>query len=152
MLQQRIKQSKAQTSDTWIYPMVQPSLKCLCTSMLELANLAWRLFQLLPPFAQICHYWGPILLKVLKMTHFWYKKMCFRNISKGQTKMDFYQSRVQRSFGCIREWRRCKPVTPGFKGKPGRESNVCLDQVSHIWWLMVQKINVTSLLYNRSYV
>jgi hypothetical protein len=30
-------------------------------------------------------------------------------------------------------------VTPGFEGKPGRELNVCLDQVSHIWWLMVQK-------------
>jgi hypothetical protein len=35
--------------------MVRLSPKCLPTSTLELANLAWKLFQLLHPFAQICH-------------------------------------------------------------------------------------------------
>jgi hypothetical protein len=35
--------------------MVRPSLKCLPTSTLELANMAWSLFQLFPLFAQICH-------------------------------------------------------------------------------------------------
>jgi hypothetical protein len=34
--------------------MVRPSLKCLPTSTLELANLACSLFQLLPPFAYVC--------------------------------------------------------------------------------------------------
>jgi hypothetical protein len=46
-----MKHSEVETSNTWIYHVVQPSLKCLPTSTLELANLAWSLFQLLPPFA-----------------------------------------------------------------------------------------------------
>jgi hypothetical protein len=41
--------------DIKIYHVVLPSLKCLPTSTLELANLAWSLFQLLPLFAQIHH-------------------------------------------------------------------------------------------------
>jgi hypothetical protein len=36
-----------------IYLVVRPSLKCLLTYTLELANLAWSLFQLLTLFAQI---------------------------------------------------------------------------------------------------
>jgi hypothetical protein len=41
--------------DTKIYHVVWPNLKCFPTSMLELTNLAWSLFQLIPLFAQIRH-------------------------------------------------------------------------------------------------
>jgi hypothetical protein len=37
------------------FPVVQASLKCLPTSILELANLVWSLFQLLPPVARVYH-------------------------------------------------------------------------------------------------
>jgi hypothetical protein len=35
--------------------MVRLSLKCLATSIFDLANLAWSQYQLLPLFAQIYH-------------------------------------------------------------------------------------------------
>jgi hypothetical protein len=38
-----------------IFPVVRPSLKCLPTSTLELAKVAWSLFQLLPPIVQVYH-------------------------------------------------------------------------------------------------
>jgi hypothetical protein len=44
------------SQETEIYSMVRPCMKCLPTSTLELANLAWSPFQLLPLFAHVYHY------------------------------------------------------------------------------------------------
>jgi hypothetical protein len=50
------KKNKRQGAKTHAnFTMVWPSLKCFPKSTLELANLAWSLFQLLPTFARVYH-------------------------------------------------------------------------------------------------
>jgi hypothetical protein len=63
------------------------------------------------------------LSKILKLHHLRVEIICFRyNIGSQQSK----------PFLAIIYKLEKRSVTPGFKGKSRRESNVCYDQVSHI--------------------